>query len=74
MKTEIPIHKIMTWCWNNGVSIYPIPLVSNGSRLRICLNNNGKETIGKDIYDNGPAIYEKIKEMYRAIYKKNNQN
>ncbi|MFK8273558.1 hypothetical protein [Capnocytophaga canimorsus] len=48
--------------------------VSNGSRLKICLNKKGKETIGKDIYDNGPAIYDKINEMYRTIYQKNNQN
>ncbi|ATA67284.1 hypothetical protein CGC48_00805 [Capnocytophaga cynodegmi] len=72
--TEMPIHKIRSWCWEHGISIYPVPYVSNGSRLKICLNKKGKETIGKDIYDNGQAIYDKINEMYRTIYEKNNQN
>ncbi|WGU68518.1 hypothetical protein QIU19_00345 [Capnocytophaga canimorsus] len=36
--TEIPIHKIRSWCWSKGISIYPVPYVSNGSRLKICLN------------------------------------
>ncbi|GET46921.1 hypothetical protein [Capnocytophaga felis] len=72
-KKEVPIHKMMTWCWSKGISIYPVPYVSNGSRLRICLNKKGKETIGKDIFDNGKAIYDKILEMYRFIYEKNNK-
>lgn len=71
-KTEIPIHKIRNWCWGNGISIYPVPYVSNGSRLKICLNKKGNETIGKEIYDNGQVLYDKINEMYRHIYEKNN--
>lgn len=70
-KTEIPQHVAMSWCWDNGISIYPVPQVSNGKVLKICLNKNGVETIGKDIYDNGPKIYDKIKQMYQTIYEKN---
>ena len=71
-KNEIPINKIMNWCWNNGISIYPVPQVSNGKLLKICINNKGKETIGKKVFDNGQAIYDKILDLYRTIYKQNN--
>ncbi|MFJ1383263.1 hypothetical protein [Capnocytophaga canimorsus] len=44
--TEIPIHKIRSWCWSKGISIYPVPYVSNGSRLKICLNKKGNHRQG----------------------------
>ncbi|WP_392420119.1 hypothetical protein ACF3OE_00480 [Capnocytophaga canis] len=73
-KTEIPQHVAMSWCWENGITIYPIPLVPNGSSMKICVNNNGAETIGKDIYYNKThKIYDKIKELYVTIYNKNNK-
>lgn len=70
-KTETPIHKVLNWCWLRGVTIYPIPQVSNGKLLKICVNNKGIETLGTEVYPDGQAIYDKILELYRNIYNKN---
>lgn len=72
-KKEKPIHEIMAWCWERGVEIYPVPQVSNGKILKIAINDNGKETLGTHLYDNGIKIYDKIRELYRFIYNKNNK-
>ncbi|MCG8762937.1 hypothetical protein G1K46_09360 [Tenacibaculum finnmarkense] len=57
------------WCWNNGIKIFPKPMVSNGSVLKIVISNNGVEKIGKDNYDN-KEVYKKINELYTQIYNK----
>lgn len=71
-KKEPDIYEIMNWCFAKGITIYPVPQVWNGKVLKIAINNNGKETIGSEVYDNGIKIYDKIRELYRTIYYKNN--
>lgn len=64
--------KAMKWCWNNGITFTPFPLVSNGSVLKIAMNKNGNETLGEVNYT--PAeVYNKINELYIAVYNKNNK-
>lgn len=64
--------KAKKWCWDNGIKIYPLPIVSNGSILKIIVNKNGNETLGEQKYDQN-QVYEKIKELYSSIYEKNNE-
>lgn len=63
----------MRWCWNNGVKIFPHPLMSDGSILKIVVSKNGDETIGTKKY-NEKEVYKKIDELYTVFYKKNNES
>ncbi|MDO5609094.1 MAG: hypothetical protein Q4G08_11635, partial [Capnocytophaga sp.] len=63
------IHVIRRWCWDNGISIYPIPVIPNGKILKIAVNINGNEKIGTQTYDN-KNVYDKINELYRQIYER----
>lgn len=44
-------HKYMKWCNDRGITIYPKPVVSDGSKCRIALNIRGKEKVGSEIYE-----------------------
>lgn len=59
-------HKIY-YCYKQGISIYP-HLLGNG-RMKVIINNNGKETIGQEIHDN-ESFCKKQLELYAEIYEK----
>lgn len=50
-----------------GISIYP-HLLGNG-RMKVIINNNGKETIGQEIHYN-ESFCKKQLELYEEIYEK----
>lgn len=50
-----------------GIVIYP-QLLGRG-RMRVIINNNGKETIGQEIHDN-ESFCKKQLELYAEIYEK----
>lgn len=43
------------WCWENNITIYPKPVVYNGSRCKIVINTNGVENIRKEVYEDKPS-------------------
>ncbi|WP_233860872.1 hypothetical protein [Tenacibaculum piscium] len=61
--------KAMSWCFENEIKIFPKPMISNGSVLKIVVSEKGNEKIGKDNYDN-KEVYKKINELYTQIYNK----
>lgn len=64
-------HKYATWCWENGIKIFPIPLNATGTVLKIAVEKNGKIKLGEEKYTNA-TVYDKIKELYKLIFTKNN--
>ena len=57
----------MRWCWSNGIKIYPHPLLSNGTVLKVMINNNGNERLGNERFT-PKTIYKKINELYTELY------
>lgn len=60
-------HKKVAFVQKQGVFIYP-QLVGNG-RMKVIINNNGKETIGQEIHYN-ESFCKKQLELYEEIYEK----
>lgn len=65
--------KAMSWCWENGVKIFPHPITQNGSVLQIVISKNENEKLGEQRYT-PQTVYKKINELYTSIYNKNNPN
>lgn len=55
------------FCQKRGIAIYP-QLLGRG-RMRVIINNNGKETIGQEIHDN-ESFCKKQLQLYEEIYEK----
>lgn len=66
-------YKYFSYAESVGVRIYPIPIVSDGSILKIAINNRGNEKIGTEKYKN-KDVYDKIKQLYKTVYEKNNKS
>lgn len=64
-------HKYFSWCVGNGITIYPRPIVPNGSVLKIVVNSNGTEKVGEEKFTDN-KIYDKIRELYKLIFNKHN--
>jgi len=67
----------MSWCIRNGIKIVPVPIVSNGSVCKLLLINESKpksqrERLGEEKYK-AATVHEKIYQMYKAIFEKNNK-
>lgn len=68
------------WCWENGVKFVPHPITSNGSVLKILMIKEVKQNItthtteklGEEKFT-PETVYDKIRELYKAVYFKNNQ-
>ncbi|MEO4005809.1 hypothetical protein [Flavobacterium sp. CAU 1735] len=72
--TEFNIY--LKWCLDNDIKIYPIPTVVPG-HYRLIISTRGIEKMGDNIYrdkplKDEPSVWEKIRLLYRDIYKKNN--
>jgi len=63
----------MSWCWENGIKIFPHPITSTGCVLKIVISKNEDEILGEDRYT-PKTVYKKINELYTSIYNKNNPN
>lgn len=66
----------MSWCWKNGVKIFPHPITKDGSVLQIVISKNENEKLGEQRYT-PQTVYKKINDLYTSIYNKNkniNQN
>lgn len=68
-KTEFYIYS--SWCFANGIKVYPKPITSNGSICLLILNQNGIETLGTEKIKN-EDLTTKITDLYRRIYDKHN--
>ena len=71
--------KHIKWCWDNHVFIYPKPLNSLGTIIKIAISKKGKEKTGELKFSQESKkdkikIYEKINEMYLEIFNKNHKN
>jgi hypothetical protein len=72
--------KIMTWCWDNGIKIYPKPVLkSSGAKspkVNIEINYNGQVQKGTEIYSQdkkgAEVLYRKIIELYSWYYARKN--
>jgi hypothetical protein len=64
-------YKYTKWCWENDIYIVPQPINPNGSICKILLLNKGKQKIGEEKYTN-EKVYDKIKDLYKKIFIKNN--
>lgn len=63
--------KYSSWCFENGIKIIPIPLNTTGTVLKIGIEKKGKIKLGEEKYTQA-TIYDKIKELYKTIFIKNN--
>lgn len=80
MKTAYYFHT--KWCWENGIKIYPVPIVNTGNVCKIAINIRGVEKVGetkfiaKKIDKNKYThieLWDKIRELYKTIYEKKNE-
>lgn len=68
-----------SWCINNGIKIYPVRLITASERYKIGVQvNDSAPKNGKEIYTvtttkNSVGVYDKIIEMYKYFYNKNNK-
>jgi hypothetical protein len=70
--------KYFNWCEQNKVRIFPVPITSTGTVLKIAIETNGKIKLGeeKHIVDKkkpSSKISEKIQSLYKEIFLKYNQ-
>jgi hypothetical protein len=74
------INKYMSWCFANDIKIYPIRLQMPLERYKVGIQiNNKPEQVGAQIYTNETTkntvgVYDKIKDLYKHFYTKNNTN
>lgn len=84
MKTAYYFHT--KWCWDNGVTIYPVPIVNNGNVCKIAINTRGVEEIGENEFVAKKVkinkketkyihfeLWDKIRELYKTLYEKKNE-
>jgi len=66
-------HKVLNSCWENGIRIYPTPIVGH-SDVSIIINYYGKESVGELKYSQSLSkknnVWEKINELYLELYLK----
>ncbi|MEE1897103.1 hypothetical protein V1389_02070 [Flavobacterium rakeshii] len=71
-------HKYAKWCNDNHVTIYPVPVSAvNSGMYKIEVCNKGRKKLGEGTYRDKPlkgevSIYDKIRQLYRDFYNKNN--
>ena len=57
------------YCWSKKIRIYPKPLQTGWrTKVRIVIETNGKEKIGKLEYKQDEKLYKKIDQLYESIY------
>lgn len=71
-------HLYMKWCNDNEIRIYPIPLYENGHSYKICVEREGKASVGKIIFQNESSreqksVWDQVRELYKIIYKRENK-
>ena len=68
--------KEIKYCWDNDIKIYPVPILKHKGKKRpdckIEINYQGTKRQGTEIYKQDSKLYNKIKELYKAYYKKLN--
>ena len=69
MKDEIEPHICTTWCWENGIKMYPVP--THNKEMYIEIVNNGTIIRSPQTYTS-KTIYDKIRELYCHYYTTNN--
>ena len=69
--TPLEHHKCFSYCLSIGIRIYPKPVFSDGSVVKIAIENNGTEKVGNEQYD-GKKVHLKIHQLLETIYKKSN--
>ncbi|WP_299681063.1 hypothetical protein [uncultured Tenacibaculum sp.] len=57
------------WCWAHQIKIYPHPLNTNGTKLKIIISKNGNEGLGENTYSK-ENVFKKINELYTTIYER----
>lgn len=68
-----------SWCIANGIKIYPIRLKVASERYKIGVQvNDAAPKTGEEIYTattttNTVGVYDKIIELYKHFYNKNNK-
>lgn len=61
----------MKWCWDNELRIYPQPLTSTGSRMKIVVEKKGSQKMGDEVFNDIKKITKKINDLYTQIFNKN---
>lgn len=67
------------WCWENNITIYPKPVVYNGSKCKIVINTNGIENVRNEVYEDkasfrlievevSPGKVKQVKQLIPALY------
>lgn len=69
--TDYRPHKAQSFCFNNGIEIYPIPKTKKAWLIEV--NHNGKIARSKDSY-NSKQLTNKIWELYEHFYSKHLNN
>jgi len=67
---QAEISKAKSWCFRNGIRIYPHPLDAKGTRLKIIVEKRGKQKLGNKVYDN-ESIYNEMNDLYVYYFEKN---
>lgn len=68
-------HQYMKWCNDKEIRIYPIPLYENGHSYKICVERDGKASVGKITFENKSSreqksVWDQIRELYKIIYQR----
>lgn len=87
MRDDLEVIKAVKWCWDNGITIFPVisPLkherpqgwkpagFKTKDKVRICLKIGTKEKIGDMEYDQDDKLYKKIEDLYMHMFDKRNK-
>ena len=71
-------HFYAKWCNDNGITIFPVPMVNSGGIYKIAVSKNGEVKQGDQLYKDTPekgipAWSDKVWELYKIFYDKNNK-
>ncbi|MGQ2982094.1 hypothetical protein [Flavobacterium sp.] len=70
-------HKYASWCNANFIKLFPVPTSSPGI-YKIAMEKKGIVTQGQQYFRDKPlknelSVWDKIREIYKEIYEKNNK-